>query len=169
MGWAMRPMPRSAASLTVVDRPLNVTVLTFRMRAFSVTRLAARRLSVSRSAFSRVFCVARSRFFVLDRPKTVAVVPATAEIAVLVIAASAVTVWLATKKLRKIKKANTRPDLKTTLNDATISARIFLNMFANQFPYICVHNWNLKCRIKKKYQWIMNGRSAENELLRQLA
>jgi len=36
------------------------------------------------------------------------VVPATAEMAALVIADNAVTVWLATKKLRKSKKTNMR-------------------------------------------------------------
>jgi len=84
--------------------------------------------------------VVRSRFFVFDRPITVDVVPATAEMAALVIADNAVTVWLATKKLRKSKKTNMRLVLNTILNDPTKSARVFLNIFTNEFLYDLILN-----------------------------
>ena len=88
----VRSSTSCVASLTDIDRPLNVTASSFRRRAFSATRLDARFFSKLRSAFNRVFWVVSSSDFVLDRPKTVDVVPATAEIAVLVIAARAVIV-----------------------------------------------------------------------------
>ncbi|MDO6729062.1 hypothetical protein Q4577_03465 [Marinovum sp. 2_MG-2023] len=138
------------------------------MRAFSATRLEARRFSISRSALSRVFCVVRSRVFVFDRPITVDVDPATADIAVLVMAASAVIVWLATKKPRKSKKVNMRAVVKIIRIDPIIGTRVFLIIFTNQILYVSILNLKPVCRIEQTYQWAKNGRQVYDDPLRQI-